>query len=279
MPSTSEVERIQRELGALHVKHAGEAKKLAALAHKIAGVRSSITRTTSTSMVSNKLGEIQRLEREAANCQKRQADLAGQIAKSTERLHKAQLRLETARTREQSQAIESLARRQESLRIIQSRALASLALREEEVQETVKTYDAFISHASEDKDSLVRPLAEKLGDAGFSIWFDEMELTVGDSLRRSIDRGLAASRFGIVVLSPSFLAKNWPRYELDGLVAREIQGGAKVILPLWHKVSKDEILEYSPPLADKVALNTATHSTEQLVVELARVLRHTTRTA
>lgn len=133
-------------------------------------------------------------------------------------------------------------------------------------------YDAFISHAAEDKNDLVRPLAERLRDLGFSIWYDEFELKVGDSLRRSIDRGLAGSRFGIVVLSTAFFSKNWPQYELDGLVEKELSGG-KVILPLWHKVSKDEVIAYSPSLADKLALSTAIYSVEELANELASVLR------
>ena len=99
-----------------------------------------------------------------------------------------------------------------------------------------------------------------------------MKLKVGDSLRRSIDKGLANSKFGIVVLSPSFFAKNWTQYELDGLVAKEMTAG-KVILPLWHKVSKDEVMAYSPTLADKVALNTAMFTTDELVKELSDVLK------
>lgn len=92
-------------------------------------------------------------------------------------------------------------------------------------------YDAFISHASEDKASLVRPLARALRKMGFHIWFDEFELKVGDSLRQSIDKGLVNSRYGIVVLSKAFFAKNWPEYELNALTAREIEG-RKVILPV-----------------------------------------------
>lgn len=72
-------------------------------------------------------------------------------------------------------------------------------------------YDAFICHASEDKDDFVRPLAERLVRDHVEVWYDEFSLTVGDSLRRSIDRGLRSSRFGVVILSPSFLAKRWPR--------------------------------------------------------------------
>jgi hypothetical protein len=116
-------------------------------------------------------------------------------------------------------------------------------------------YDAFICHASEDKKSIVRPLAAALDELRFRVWYDEFELKVGDSLRQSIDKGLVNSRYGIVILSKAFFAKDWPQYELNGLTAREIDG-EKVILPVWHGVTKADILEYSPPLADKVAVVT-----------------------
>lgn len=114
-------------------------------------------------------------------------------------------------------------------------------------------WDVFISHASEDKDKFVRPLASTLESLGVSVWFDELTLTVGDSLARSIDQGLGLSRFGLVVLSPSFFAKAWPERELRGLVAREVSDG-KVILPIWLRVTRDEVLRYSPPLADVYAI-------------------------
>jgi hypothetical protein len=98
-----------------------------------------------------------------------------------------------------------------------------------------KTWDVFISHASEDKEAFVRPLARGLAERGVTVWFDEFTLAIGDSLRRSIDQGLARSRFGVVVISKNFLHKEWPQKELDGLVAREING-IKVILPVWHQI-------------------------------------------
>ena len=64
------------------------------------------------------------------------------------------------------------------------------------------------------------------------------DLKLGDSLRRSIERGLASSRFGVVVLSPRFFAKEWPQKELDGMAALEIEG-RKVILPVHHTALKD----------------------------------------
>jgi hypothetical protein len=130
-----------------------------------------------------------------------------------------------------------------------------------------KKFDFFISHASEDKDSFVRPLADKLTEKGIDVWYDEFQLKIGDSLRRSIDQGLINSKFAIVVLSASFFKKNWTQYELDGLVTKEMNG-VKVILPIWHKVSKDEVVSYSPSLADKMALNSSLMSLDEITKEL-----------
>lgn len=136
-----------------------------------------------------------------------------------------------------------------------------------------KKYDVFISHASEDKDSVVRPLAHHLRECGLAVWYDEFELHVGDSLRRKIDAGIANARFGIVVLSKPFFAKGWPAYELDGLVTMSVSG-RQVLLPLWHEISKDEVISASPSLADKVALRTADYTIDEIAEEIASVVRH-----
>jgi len=137
-------------------------------------------------------------------------------------------------------------------------------------REGTTEWDVFICHASEDKDAFVRHLADRLQRSGLRVWFDEFTLTVGDSLRRSIDRGLARSRYGIVVISPNFLQKDWPQRELDGLVAREING-VKVILPVWHNIGADEIRGYSPTLADRLAVSSSKgidHVTSQLMLAI-----------
>jgi hypothetical protein len=116
-------------------------------------------------------------------------------------------------------------------------------------------WDAFISHASEDKAEVARPLAAALEAAGLRVWLDENELRLGDSLRAKIDHGLAQSRFGVVVLSPWFFAKHWPQQELNGLAAMESLS-RKMILPVWHGVDHDFAARFSPMLADKIAVST-----------------------
>lgn len=119
----------------------------------------------------------------------------------------------------------------------------------------IKEYDCFISHASEDKEVFVRRLAEVLTDRGLRVWYDEYELTIGDSLNESIAKGLSNSVCGIVVLSKSFMNKNWTSHELNGLVARQNSNGQKIILPIWHNITREELINYSPTLADLVAGN------------------------
>ncbi len=116
-------------------------------------------------------------------------------------------------------------------------------------------YDAFISHASEDKETFVTGLAEELEKRGLKVWFDAFTLRVGDSLREKIDHGLGNSRFGVIVLSPDFFAKPWPKAELDALHDRQMRGGHKVILPVWHNLEHDQIAQRSPLIAGLLATN------------------------
>ncbi|MCJ2163562.1 MULTISPECIES: toll/interleukin-1 receptor domain-containing protein [unclassified Pseudodesulfovibrio] len=117
-------------------------------------------------------------------------------------------------------------------------------------------YDVFISHASEDKDTYVRELAKALRKENVAVWYDEFSLKPGDSLRRSIDLGLSKSRFGIVVISKYFIGKEWPEWELDGLIQRQNSSRESILIPLWLDISFKEVLAYSPSLADKFALRT-----------------------
>ena len=118
-----------------------------------------------------------------------------------------------------------------------------------------KKYDVFIAHASEDK-IFVTPFALSLRQKNLEVWYDDFILRVGDPLRQEIDKGLAQSRYGVVVLSHNFFSKDWPQKELDGLVAKA-QAGQKVILPVWYNIEKEQIASYSPTLADIYAVKSS----------------------
>ena len=134
-------------------------------------------------------------------------------------------------------------------------------------------WDVFISHASEDKLAVARPLADILAASGVTIWLDEAELALGDSLLEKIDEGLSRSQFAVVILSPNFFSKRWPKSELDGLIARE-STTAKVVLPVWHNVTFELVRTYSPILSGRVAV-----STNQGLHEVAKKILQAIRSA
>ncbi len=138
--------------------------------------------------------------------------------------------------------------------------------------ENGETWDVFISHASEDKEAVAEPLAAELRARGLKVWLDKTELRIGDSLCRKIDYGLAHSTFGVVILSKSFFAKGWPRYELDGIVGLSVNGDQRM-LPIWHEISRDEIAKQSPSLVDKIARNTALSTVAEIADEIAEVVQ------
>ncbi len=114
-------------------------------------------------------------------------------------------------------------------------------------------YNLFISHASEDKPDFVGPLAETLRGMGLEVWYDEFVLTAGDSLRSKIDEGLTQSVFGIVVLSRDFFKKKWPVAELNAIFSLDLYRG-KFLIPIWYNITLDEVLHFSPLLADRLSI-------------------------
>lgn len=132
-------------------------------------------------------------------------------------------------------------------------------------------YDVFISYASEDKEAIAYPLAEELKRNGYRVWFDEFSMSVGDSLRRSIDKGMVKSKFGIVIFSKSFFRKGWTNYELDGLVEMNINAPG-TLLPIWLNVSKKEVAEYSRSLSNILAIDGTNLSPAEIVQRLTSKL-------
>jgi hypothetical protein len=277
----NEVTRLKKELASLQKQDANEAKKEAARLKAADQTARSLRNTRSESIARNYTQKIVRLNEEIAKIQEKRAQLSKKIADKTENLHRAEQVLVKEQERERKKIIEAEKKREReqlehqrriSRELERQKALSPVETRSIPSALSTNLHDAFISHASEDKEEFVRPLAEALKSAGYDIWYDEFSLSVGDSLRQSIDKGLSQSRYGIVVLSSAFFAKNWPQYELNGLLAKEMEG-RKVILPIWHKVSKEEVMRYSPTLADKVAINSSLSSINEIVEQLGEVLR------
>lgn len=139
------------------------------------------------------------------------------------------------------------------------------------IEQRTTMYDAFISHATEDKESFVNEFVEELKNRTVKVWVDALRIQWGDSLRKSIDEGLKKSYFGVVVISPHFIAKGWTQYELDGLFEREMSGG-KVVLPIWHNITKSEVQKFSPSLAGRKAMTTGIMTAGEIADELVKLL-------
>jgi serine/threonine protein kinase len=125
----------------------------------------------------------------------------------------------------------------------------------EDKGEVARPLDVFISHACEDKDEVARPLAEKLKARGLRVWYDETDIRVGDSIRERVDEGLSRSRFGVMILSRHFFAKEWTRNEFDALWGRG-DGGQKVLIPVRHQVTHADVAKFSKLLASRLAVST-----------------------
>jgi hypothetical protein len=280
----NQVNRIESELAALYKKIADETKKELDKSKQITSIQNSITKSTTLSALQSKNRQIQGYQNEIFNCKTKIADYQKQIANKTSELGKKKLEVrkaeETVFKKQQKDQIDfqkklqqDYQRQKSEMNTIfnQNYLIQPAVITELFAENDNKQYDFFISHASEDKDAFVRVLADRLRTSGFSVWYDEFELKIGDSLRKKIDQGLFKSKYGIVVISPDFIKKNWTEYEFNGMIAREMNG-QKVILPIWHKVTKDEVLAFSPSLADKMALNTSINSIDEIISHLKDLL-------
>jgi hypothetical protein len=140
------------------------------------------------------------------------------------------------------------------------------------IDEAVK--DVFISHASEDKDEVARPLAVALQNRGVSVWFDELSIAWGQPIHRAIETGIANAMFGLVIISRKFMEKQWTKAELDGLYGRQMgePTGQGVILPVWHRVTADDVKQQLPMIAALKALNTGVSSIDEIADEVAKLV-------
>lgn len=137
--------------------------------------------------------------------------------------------------------------------------------------EDVQPIDIFISYAAGDAADVARRLAEGLRRRDVTVWFDEYELRPGDSKAQKIIDGLARSKHAAVILSPQFFQDRWAPRELDALLERE-SNGERLIVPVLHELTSDDVARNAPALGDRVALSLGDRSVESLTQQLADIV-------
>lgn len=275
----STVTRLQGQLADLRKKDAQEAKKEAealAKANK-AGIEASKSKSLST--IQSKLRSAETARKDASAAATKRASIANNITNKNTELMRAQTALSKEEEKQRAKVAKDIQRQQtdqlKRQKEIDNRVVAGMATRrstEVFIADAQETFDVFISHASEDKEDLVQELVDKAKTCGLKVFYDKDAIRWGDSLRARIDHGLANSRFAVVVLSEAFFRKEWPKRELDGLFGLEIEGKSR-ILPIWHKISKDDVLKNAPSLAGKMALTTATLTVDEIVERLTEIVK------
>lgn len=277
----SRLNMIDQEIARLESRMADQSRIEADCQAQIARIERSMQQTHSAASYQSYLRQINTYQSRMNDALRRRADLNQQIArKRTDRTRvsgylqraisdeaKQQQRAQNALMQSYQRKIAELgnARTQSIREQVQPTTIYSA------VETTVVEHDVFISHATEDKESFVNELVEELKKRNVKVWVDDLKIKWGDPLRKSIDEGLKKSRFGIVVISKHFIAKGWTQYELDGLFEIEMSGG-KVILPIWHGITKKEVQAFSPTLAGRKAMTTATMTPADIADELVSLL-------
>jgi hypothetical protein len=130
------------------------------------------------------------------------------------------------------------------------------------IPESTKEFDAFLCHASEDRQSIVRPFAQAMNESGLKPWIDEKQLGWGDNLVARIQEGLTRSRFVVVFLSEAFLGKKWPDTELNTALSMEI-GGRTLVLPILLGLTHQTLQAMYPLVSAKVYKEVANYNREK----------------
>lgn len=280
MSAESEVRRLRDEVGKLRAKIGHESDTVAKKRKKATDARQAASRSKSSSTIASKNREAESADREANAAERRRADLEKKLADTEKKLHTAQTRMEKEKDTRNQRALDTLRRqtgqatRQFTSGLLRAAAVPPSALANRAgLSKPAPAYDVFLSHASEDKDEIARPLKDALEARELTVWFDEIKLKVGQSIRQEIEKGIGNARFGVVILSPAFFAKQWTEAELDALFSRKMSTGEDMILPIWHKVTKDEVMAQSPLLAGIMALNTAVSTLDEIADSLAEAVR------
>ena len=262
----NEIKNLSNEIGKLNKSLSDEQKNESKKMNEIARIKRTITKNTSISMLNSKTRQIERLNKDIMKSKSKQADISKKLGDKQKKYGLKQIELNKEQERIQKQIMQNQ-KKLEQQQIINMQQYKYV----QEESEAEKEYDFFISHASEDKEEVAEPLARELEKLGAKVWFDKFTLKIGDSLRKSIDSGLANSKFGIVILTNTYFKKFWTEKELNGLFSRYSEGNCR-ILPIWHNISKEEVSKNSLILADILGLKTADYTIEEIAKELYGLL-------
>lgn len=134
---------------------------------------------------------------------------------------------------------------------------------------TPEKYDLFLCHAWDDRKGVARELSDKLTAMGVSVWFSEKDLPLGSTMLREIDKGLAKSRAGIVLVTPAFLK----RVENEGVAEKELSAllAKDRLVPIVHNTTYDELRNVSPLLGSRSGLDTNEDSMDEIAAKLAEL--------
>ena len=275
----NKLNRLDREIAELEKKIAAESQIEARKNNSINSTRTSINKNTSISTYNAKMRQIERYSKEMINAQKKRADLQKKLSDKRVERTKCSINLQKAQNKENQQILQNQKAIQEQYeqRVVELTAALQNAIASQNTQhslydETINVeYDVFISHASEDKLTFVDDLVNALREKSIKVWYDSLNIKWGDSLRTQIDNGLKNSSFGIVVISEHYIKKGWTQYELEGLFNIEMMQG-KMILPIWHNISKQEVHNFSPTLAGRMALSSALLTPNEIAEEFVKLL-------
>ena len=271
------VNDLDKEIANLEKERADIALKIADINNKIESASNQMRRSKSASIIKSKTNQIATWNRELARKTKDNADYGKKIADKRKKRNAVYLKLQKEEQRENKKQANSIKKMQLSYerRIdeLTKQAIKPYEDKKTFYQESDEEYDVFISHAWEDKEDFVEEFVSELQKRGIKAWYDKEKISWGDSMRARIDEGLKKSKFGIAVISPNYIAneKYWTKAELDGLFQLESING-KFLLPIWHNISKQQIMEYSPIVANKKALSTSVMTIGEMAEELKKLL-------
>ncbi len=278
------LDQYRRDLNRARMAVGGDRQRVVTIDKKIIAKRGELGRAKSSSTQQRLARELERLDRDRVAAQEKVTkrekainDLASKVSKEETKAAgsamKEQKRQDAARTQQ--------ARRVEGLLSATSSAVEDLTSRVTGIEDALldrvrhdvasdpvgREHDVFLSHAFADNE-VATQLYDELKARGLDTWFDGAELHLGESLMRQIDRGIARSRCGVLLITEAFLeGRFWTEREMTALV-----GGRRRVIPVLHGVTFEDLSAYSPILSDFVGLDMDLHGLGEIADQITAAL-------